>query len=245
MSIFDRIFKSNSADRQNPLDIVLINAIINDNIDQAIETINSGANPNSCYKSSLPAILLAASREQPKVVEALIKNGADINKKGTDKKQKIFNGSALITASANGNLEIVKSLLDAKADRNITDDTGLTPLMAAAYMGNDNVVALLIHQGASLEQQDEKGYTALMFAANAGQYNSVRVLLESNANVNAKDNDNSVPIMFAAQHGFNDTVRLLLSYGADKHFKGNYGLNAIDFARQNSLKETIDILEES
>jgi ankyrin repeat protein len=243
MSLFDRIFKSNSADRQNPLDIALINAIVNDNIDQAIQAISSGANPNSFDRSYLPAILLSASRQQVKVVEALIKKGADINKKGTDKKQKIFNGSALISSSANGNIEIVKSLLDANADKNITDDTGLTPLMSAAYMGNDNVVALLIQQGASLEQQDEKGYTALMFAANAGKYNSVKVLLESKANVNAKDNDNSMPIMFAAQHGFNDIVRLLLSNGADKLFKGNYGLNAIDFASQNSLKETIDILE--
>lgn len=243
MSLFDRIFKSNSADRQNPLDISLINAIVTDNIDEAIQAINSGANPNSFDRNHLPAILLSASRQQVKVVEALINKGADINKKGTYKKQKIFNGSALISSSANGNLEIVKSLLDANAEKNITDDTGLSPLMSAAYMGNENVVALLIQHGASLEQQDEKGYTALMFAANAGKYNSVKVLLESKANVNAKDKDNSTPLMFASQHGFNDVVKLLLLNGADRHFKGNYGLNAIDFAKQNSLNETIEILE--
>jgi len=243
MDLFDRMFKGNSGDRQSPIDIALINAIVNDNIDQAIQAINSGANPNSFDRNYLPAILLSASRQQVKIVDALIKSGADVNKKGTDEKQEISNGSALIAASANGNIDIVKLLLDADADKNITDDTGLTPLMSAAYMDNYQIVALLIRKGAALEQKDVKGYTALMFAANAGNNNSVKLLLENKANVNAKDKDNSTPIMFASQHGFNDIVGLLLSYGADKHFKGNYGLNAIDFARQNSHKGTIDILE--
>jgi ankyrin repeat protein len=245
MSLFDRIFKGNPAERQSPLDIALINAIITDSIDQAMQAISSGANPNSVDRNGLPAILLSASRQQVKIVEALIKSGADINKKGTDKKQKIFNSSALIAASANGNINIVKALSDANADKNITDDTGLTPLMSAAYMGNDNIVALLIQNGASIEQKDEKGYTALMFASNAGKINSIKVLLENNANVNAKDIDNSTPVMFASQHGFNDVVRLLLFHGADRNFKGNYGLNAIDFAKQNSLNETIEILEKN
>jgi uncharacterized protein len=245
MGLFDRIFKGNPADRQNPLDIALINAIVTDTYDQAIQAINSGANPNSFDRNLLPAILLSASRQQVKIVEALVKSGADINKKGTDKKQKIFNSSALIAASANGNFDIVKTLLEANADKNITDDTGLTPLMSAAYMGNDNVVELLIQKGASIEQKDEQGYTALMFASNAGKINSVKILLDNKANVNAKDKDNSTPIMFASQHGFNDVVKLLLSHGADRHFKGNYGLNAIDFAKQNSLNETIEILEKN
>jgi ankyrin repeat protein len=245
MSLFDRIFKSNPAARQSSMDIALINAIVSDNIDQAIQAINAGANPNSFDKNFLPAILLSASRQQVEIVVSLIKQGADIDKKGTDKKQKIFNSSALIAASANGNIDIVELLLHANANINITDDTGLTPLMSAAYMGNDRVVELLIQKGASLEQRDEKGYTALMFASNAGKIASVKLLLDGNADVNAKDNDNSTPLMFGAQHGFNDVIRLLLSYGADKHFKGNYGLNAIDFAKQNKLKETIDVLEKN
>src|SRR5690606_17724294 len=148
MSFFDRIFKGNPADRQNPLDIALINAIVTDSIDQAIQAINSGANPNSFDRNGLPAILLSAGRQQTKIVEALIASGADINKTGTYKKQKIYNLSALGAASANGNINIVQALLNANANINIADDSGLTPLMSAAYMGNDNLVSLLIQKGA-------------------------------------------------------------------------------------------------
>ena len=243
MSFFDRIFKVNPVGRQSSVDIALINAIVTGTIEQAIHALNSGANPNSFDRNGLPAILLSASRQQTEVVETLIANGADINRTGTDKKQKIYNLSALGAASANGSISIVQALLNANADINLADDSGLTPLMSAAFMGNDHVVALLIQKGASIEQKDNEGYTALMFAANAGKVNSVKILLDGKANVNAKDNNNSTPLMFASQRGYNEVVKLLLLNGADRYFKGNYGLNAIDFAKQNSRNETKEILE--
>src|SRR5262245_3228658 len=140
MSIFDKLFKGNQAGKQEPIDMELINAIIHDNAGQAVQSLRSGANPNAFDKNLLPALLLSASRKQVEVVEALIQHGADVNRKGTDASQGIFNGAPLMMASANGNVDIVKLLLDAHADTNISDDSGLTPLMSAAYMGHDDIL---------------------------------------------------------------------------------------------------------
>jgi ankyrin repeat protein len=137
MSFIHKIFGRNPAYKQAPLDIELVNSISNDRIEEGLKALESGANPNSFDKSSLPAILLSASRQQSEIVQKLIEKGADVNATGTEKKQSIFNLSALAASSANGDIETVKALINAKANLNIMDRSGLTPLMSASYMGNN------------------------------------------------------------------------------------------------------------
>ncbi len=179
MSIFDRIFNSNRADRQTPLDTTLINAIVANNIYKVFQAINAGANPNSFDRNSLSAILIASSKQQVKVVDALIKKGAYINAKGTDKKQQIFNLSPLIAASANGNIDIVKLLLEANANIDITDDRGLTPLMAASQHGFNDVIKALLVYGADIYFKGNYGMNAIDLAKQNSMAETIE-LLESN-----------------------------------------------------------------
>lgn len=243
MGLFDRLFKKKKTG--NSLDKDLIVSISSDRIDEAIQIIEMGASPNSVYKNSLPAICIASSRQQIKVIKKLIESGADVNINAYSKKEKIFNSNALNFSSANGNFEITHALILAGADINSQDDTGLSPLMSASYMGNSKIVKLLIENDVTVDLKDKQGYTALMFASNSGSNDVVKVLLENGANVNCMDNMNSTPIMFAAQHGFDEIVKTLLKAGADKNIKGTHGLNAIGFAEQNSLEKTIKILNEN
>ncbi len=122
------------------------------------------------------------------------------------------------------------------------DDTGLTPLMAAAYAGSEEAVMVLLEANARLDVKDNEGFTALMFAANAGKIACARLLIDAGAAVNEHANDGSTPLMFAAQYGYNDVVRFLLENGADPRMAGTHGLTALGLARQNGLKDTADIL---
>lgn len=150
----------------------------------------------------------------------------------------------LLLASATQNdLKGLQYFMKSGVDPNLCDNTGLTPLMAAAYKGYPDVLRELHAANCEIDKKDNSGYTALIFACNAGKFDCVKVLIDYGADVNAKDNDNSTPIMFAAQHGFNEIVKVLLSKGADPHFKGKHGLDAIGFATQNRMKETLNILE--
>lgn len=58
--------------------------------------------------------------------------------------------NALMYASANGNLEIVKLLLDNGVAVNDVDSTGMTALMLAAEAGHLQIVILLLNNGANI-----------------------------------------------------------------------------------------------
>lgn len=244
MSFLTNLFKNNPSSKQSDLDKSLINALILNKKDQAIGAIEKGANPNSFSDQYLPAIYIAANRDQYELVKLLIDKGADVNKKGSSKKLNIKDGFALLTSSARGNLDITRLLIENNAKIDQTDNSGLTSLMSASFRGKDVIVEYLIKKGASIEQKDNFGYTALMFAANAGKIDCVDLLIRNGANVQTKDKDDSTAIMFAAQHGFDNVVTLLLKNGTDKYEKGKHGLNALDFAEQNNLETTIKILEQ-
>jgi ankyrin repeat protein len=64
---------------------------------------------------------------------------------------KLSNNSytSLIWASENGHLEVVRALLDAKANVNAKTDTGYTALQRARSEGHMDVVALLRQHGAN------------------------------------------------------------------------------------------------
>ena len=68
-------------------------------------------------------------------VESLIKKGIDINLK-----QLKGGCTALICACGEGNVEVVRLLISHRADPNIGDSTGLTPLQAARRSNNLLVV---------------------------------------------------------------------------------------------------------
>jgi hypothetical protein len=148
-----------------------------------------------------------------------------------------------MNGATTGDVHKIRSLIENGVNPNISDPTGLTPLMAASYSGNVEILELLLEAGVPIDTKDSLGYTALMFACNSGQLSCTRFLVKKGANINEVDNDGSTPIMFSAQHGYNDIVRLLLEKGADPRVKGNHGLSAIGLAEQNGLIETKRILE--
>ena len=147
----------------------------------------------------------------------------------------------LQAATTGDEISIVR-FLERGRSPDVSDSSGLTPLMASAHSGQARILKLLLDQKPKIDAKDSSGYTALMFACNAGKLDCAKLLIDFGAVVNETANDGSTPIMFAAQHGHNDIVRLLLSKSADPNQKGNHGLPAVGFAQQNNLPETEQIL---
>jgi len=116
----------------------------------------------------------------PNKVRALLQAGVNVNAREID----IVGKTALSMASENYNTEIVRILLDANADTEITDFWQTTPLMhccGAMRMLSDvpstpegvpaslAVVQMLLQNGANLNAVDERGWTPLHIACHVNK----------------------------------------------------------------------------
>ncbi|MCE9507910.1 MAG: ankyrin repeat domain-containing protein [Alphaproteobacteria bacterium] len=85
----------------------------------------------------------------------------------------------LVSAAANGNLILLKSLLDQGGNIEERDNSGDTPLNEAARRGHLEVVHFLIGRGADLSTQNKSGSTPLMAAARNGYKEVIQLLQEA------------------------------------------------------------------
>lgn len=91
--------------------------------------------------------------------------------------------TALHYAVENGNLEMVKFLIDKGSNIEARSKYGDTPLIRAAYMGHLDIVNFLISKGADLDAQSALGVTPLITSAGLDRLNIVKVLVEAGADI--------------------------------------------------------------
>lgn len=148
-----------------------------------VEADKEAVNAKNVYSQT--ALFIAAKKGNTEAVRYLISVGSDIN---TRNKVKI---SALTIAVQADKPEVVKLLLDNKADWSIQDLQsleGLTALHYASIAGNINMIKILLEKGVDIEVKD-RGYAAtpLEWACYSGQLEAVKLLIEKGANLNYVD----------------------------------------------------------
>lgn len=152
--------------------------------------LQAGASPNARCREDhtfpgTTALFWAASRNNSRLVELLIKNGATVEAEqpGEDGE------TSLHSAADKGNLEIVRLLLDAggKSVLNTFDYISLTPLMRAVEQGRIAVARLLIAAGSDVNAIDKPriGDTALheitRKASSKSSYEMIKLLVDAGA----------------------------------------------------------------
>jgi ankyrin repeat protein len=98
----------------------------------------------------------------------------------------------LMSASSNGHIAVVNSLLKAGADVNKERKQGGTALDLASQNGHITIVDLLLKAGADVNKARNNGQTSLIIASNDGNTEIVRLLLAAGADVSIKVNGHSV-----------------------------------------------------
>ncbi len=113
-------------------------------------------------------------------VEKLLKGGADPNK---GNKGSFMGIPPLSAAFMWPNAAVLRALLDAKADIEIRDSRGATPLMWSVYHDNSDpqLARMLLAAGASPNAVDANGDSALIHAMRRGNVEAVRVLEQGGA----------------------------------------------------------------
>ncbi|AYA36150.1 ankyrin repeat domain-containing protein [Hymenobacter oligotrophus] len=116
----------------------------------------------------------AVMKNDAAAVETLLKGGADAN--AAIEVMPGFKTTYLITAVTNGNLDIVKKLVQYKAQVNAKDAGQETALMAAAAKGDKAMVEFLLASGADPKATDSQGNTALNAAKTGGNKDVISLI---------------------------------------------------------------------
>jgi uncharacterized protein len=272
--MIDRLLKA-GADANAPLskfgDTALMLAARTGKVDAVKVLLDNGADVNAVetWGGTTP-LMWAASERHLDVVKLLVSSGAAVNARsyfvpsahgrgfeGTtpeppkpdQKVEELAGGwlTALMFAAREGDLEIVRTLIDAKADLNAHAGDGKDALGMAIFNGHYELASFLIDNGEDVNHADAQRFTPLFWAVDRRNMELgtngfpwtvttdplplVKKLLDAGADPNALVNNtprgrnrNASPrIVFAtALHraafaGDLELSKLLLAYGADPH----------------------------
>jgi ankyrin repeat protein len=175
----------------------------------------------------------AVQKSNPAEVVALLKRGMDANT--VDRTGQ----PVLHIAAREGNLEVLRVLVQAGADIDKRNAMKETPIMLAALGGHVKLVEFLISREAQI---NHPGWTPLLYAATNGQTEVIKVLLENHAYIDSSSPNGSTPIMMAIRGGHQAAARLLLDEGADPAVKNENGENALTWADKGKQTDLADAM---
>jgi len=131
---------------------------------------NHGTAIDAPTTNGLTALMLAAGRGHVRVVDVLLKAGADVN--ATDR-----DGMSVLSYAAKlGRPSVIPMLLQAGAKVSHAARIGTRPLDFAALQGDVDTARILVAAGADPKARGEHGRTAIDFAREAGHTRLVELL---------------------------------------------------------------------
>lgn len=133
--------------------------------------------------------------------------------------------------------EVVRYLVEARADKDKVNQRGAPPIHMAALSGHVAVVQLLVDFGTDKDQSDCNGAGPLQLSAEQGQLAVVTYLTEVSCDLQKADLHGTVPLHMAALHGHLDVVRALVAAGAEKECADHHGAVPLHMAALNGETE--------
>ena len=154
------------------------------------------------------------------------------------------NGTLLMAAAVGGHAGLTRLLLNRRANIELQNSAGLTPLMGASQqVGNTEVIEMLIRAGAQVERSNPRdGATAILYAAERGDADAAQALLKAGANVDAAKSDGGTALMAASHQGRLDVVRALISAQPALDKQNDEGATALMGAAQQGHAATLAVL---
>lgn len=220
-----------SADECTPTGVTaLMKAVHAGNADLVQILLSNGADPTRCDDTNgSTALMLAAATGRADCAALLLQSGHV-----SPIEQDAEGRSPLQYAARRAHPEVLRLLLAACASASssspssavslsaagaaalvanvdIADETGLTPLMAAAHAGALDSVEQLIHAGASLYARDCTGASPLHCAAWNGHAHVVQRLLAAGARADMRDDDGRLPMDVAGDASLRAMLEAALS----------------------------------
>jgi ankyrin repeat protein len=202
----------------------------------------AGANAGAALLNGETVLMACARSGDAAAVKAILARGADVDARENEHHQ-----TALMWATAQRHPEVVRLLLEARADVRARARTypqtvvgeqtqragreelnytvlrgGATPLLFAARVGDAASAALLLNAGAEANDAQPDGVSALVLAAHSGNGGVAALLLEHGADPNALGSGYTA-LHAAILRSDLKLVKALLAHGADPNLRMTRG----------------------
>ncbi|XP_047300374.1 POTE ankyrin domain family member E isoform X1 [Homo sapiens] len=148
----------------------------------------------------------------------------DVNKKDKQKR------TALHLASANGNSEVVKLLLDRRCQLNVLDNKKRTALIKAVQCQEDECALMLLEHGTDPNIPDEYGNTTLHYAIYNEDKLMAKALLLYGADIESKNKHGLTPLLLGVHEQKQQVVKFLIKKKANLNALDRYGRTALILA---------------
>ncbi|OHF02684.1 hypothetical protein CORC01_02080 [Colletotrichum orchidophilum] len=201
--------------------------------------------PNGC------PLQLAAREGHAEVVSYLLGQKAKVNRipgEEHDYQGSSFSeGTALQAACQYGKTNVVKILLEWKANPNLGRGLYTNPIIAATTRNRPEILKLLLAApGVDVNVRGVNDLsTPLMNAAFLMSYADTELILNAGADVNQSGPDDETAVIRAARKGDAEILRLLISRGADILHEGKDERTALDIAANQGHLQCLKVLAES
>lgn len=166
------------------------------------------------------------------LVDALIRRGANVNKKNFDGE------TPLLISTLLENMKVVEKLVNAGADVNLKDNKGNTALQYALnYLDDLNIARILIEAGGNVDVARLNGSTALHFAALHNNVTVIEYLLRNGMDANTRDDQERTPLHLAGIFNKGSShlglVETLLKSRADVTVVDGYDMTPLEYLARN------------
>jgi ankyrin repeat protein len=190
---------------------VLNRDLLDESYDGSVEKVKRlllmGADINTKNDFGLTPFELSVVGNNCSVVEYFLQLGQNPNlERG--------GGTPLMSAAANGNIELLRLLLKYGANPDSPGDGKGTALMSAT--GHTEIFKILVDHGANIHSRDNYGRTVLIWAALHGTVEVVAILCKMGADPQAKDKGGNTALTEAQKKGRSSIVELLKSCSKNK-----------------------------
>jgi ankyrin repeat protein len=155
-----------------------------------------------------------------------------------------FNRTALHLAARNGNLEIVKLLLDKNAKIDIEDKDGLTAIQSIFMSTNPNMeIFKVLFDLGTTSIDDVKKMASIYNAARYDHFETLKMLLEYGlGNINGQDREGWSPLHWASANNNFPIAQLLLNNGCKIDIKEKDGVTSLYIASGRGHNNIVKLL---
>ncbi len=153
--------------------------------------------------------------------------------------------TCLHLAASEGNLSIVKCLLNHRVDVNFKDRWGGTALRDAVREGHRHVATLLFDHGGRFGETAEELASELLRKTRASEIEGMRMLLDHGVSADVQDYDGRTALHIACIIGSRAPADVLLAAGASTNIKDVSGATPGEHAKRAGHRDLAEHVEVS